>query len=250
VAEITARSQGFPAIAEYPQGTGVERAFMSIMRSLVHTCSLGSLLVMGLAAAGCAGKPLAVSPGLVETTEPHHAQKIDRKSINFDDYQVREIRRGWDTGGGVSVGAFSAARTSRDFSFMVGKDGVSMQVRCNLAEEGAAVGDLVVESSAQVSCDLNPSNASAPWKVLLVQRNNAPSQGRLQQGPRELQIVPAHGNGHRRSRGYLIREEGDIAAADVGRKTRTMWLPKAADPEESLALAGTAMALMLLEEVK
>ena len=62
--------------------------------------------------------------------------------------------------------------------------------------------------------------------------------------------MPAHGNGHRRARGYLIREGGDVAAADVGRRTRTMWLPKAAEPEETLALAGAEMALMLLEEVR
>ena len=74
-------------------------------------------------------------------------------------------------------------------------------------------------------------------KVLLVQNNDTRSQGRLQQGTRELQIVPAHGSGHPWSRGYLVREGGDVAAADVGRKTRTMWLPKTAEPEVSLALA-------------
>ena len=222
---------------------------MSTARSFVHTLLIGSLLALGLASTGCAA-PLAVSPGLTESTVKLPAQRLDRKSINFGDYEVREIRRGWDTGGGIKIGDFSAAKSSRDFSFMVAHTGVSMQVRCHLAEEAAAVGSLVVDSAAQVTCDLNPSNATAPWKVILVQRNNAPSQGRLQQGTRELQIVPAHGSGHRMSRGYLIREGGDVAAADVGRKTRAMWLPKAAAPEESLALAGAAMSLMLLEEVK
>lgn len=225
---------------------------MSTMRSFVRTSLLGSMLgsMFVLAATGCAGKPLAVSPGLTESTERLPGVKLDRKSIDFGDYQVREIRRGWDKGGGISVGGFSAAKTSRDFSFMVAHGEVSMQVRCTLAEEAAAVGSLVVDSEAQVICDLDPSNAAAPWKMLLVQKNDMPSQGRLQQGSRELQIVPAHGNGHWRARGYSIREEGDVAAADVGRKTRTMWLPKAAEPEVTLALAGTAMSLMLLEEVK
>jgi hypothetical protein len=207
-------------------------------------------VAIALAMTGCAGKPIAVSPGLSETTVEHVARKVDRKSINFDDYQVREIRRGWDKGGGISVGGLSAAQSSRDFSFSVARGGISMQVRCNLAKEAAAVGNVVVDSSSQVMCDLNPSNAAAPWRVLLVQKRNAVAQGRLQQGARELQIVPAHGSGHAWSRGYLIREEGDVAAADVGRKTRAMWLPQQATAEESLALAGTAMALMLLEEVK
>lgn len=220
---------------------------MSLARLFV---SIASISLLGWVLAGCAGKPLAVSPGLTQTTQPLHGVKLDRKSLNFGDYQVREIRRGWDQGGGVRVGGFSAARNTRDFSFMVARGGVSMQVRCTLNQEAAAVGNLVVSSDQQVTCDLNPSNAAVPWKMLLVQRNGQPSQGRLQQGTRELQIVPAHGSGHRRARGYLIREEGDIAAADVGRKTRTMWLPTAAVPEETLALAGTAMTLMLLEEVK
>lgn len=221
---------------------------MPTTHALPRIALTGALL--GLLPLGCAGKPLAVSPGLSESTVKVVGQKIDRKSINFGDYQVREMRRGWDTGGGVSVGGLSASQKSRDFSFMVAHGDVSMQVRCNLAQEAAAVGSFVVDSSAQVSCDLDPSNAAAPWKVLLVQKKSAPSQGRLQQGTRELEIVPAHGSGHRRARGYLVREEGDVAAVDVGRKTRTMWLPKAAPPEETLALAGTAMALMLLEEVK
>ena len=207
----------------------------------------GSLLAV--IATGCAA-PIAVSRGLTESTVRLPAEKLDRKSINFGDYQVREIRRGWEHGGGVQVGLYSAARSRRDFSFMVGRGDVSMQVRCHLAEEGAAVGNMVVESTSQVTCDLNPSTAAVPWKVLLVQRNGAPAQGRLQQGTRELQIVPGHGSGHWGSRGYLIREGGDVAAADVGRRTRTMWLPTAAEPEESLALAGAAMTLMLLEEVK
>lgn len=222
---------------------------MSITRSFVRTSLACSLLALGLVSTGCAA-PLAVSPGLTESTVKLPAHKLDRKSINFGDYQVREIRRGWDHGGGIKIGEFSAAKSSRDFSFMVAHAGVSMQVRCNLAEEAAAVGSLVVDATAQVVCDLNPSTATAPWKVLLVQRNNAPSQGRLQQGTRELQIVPAHGSGHQMSRGYLIREGGDVAAADVRRKTRAMWLPKDAEPEVTLALAGTAMSLMLLEEVK
>jgi hypothetical protein len=215
----------------------------------IRTAPLAAVLIAS-ALTGCAGRPLAVSPGLAEATTKHVGQKVDRKSINFDDYQVREIRRGWEKGGGISVGGLSAQQSSRDFSFSVGHAGVSMQVRCTLTEESAGIGNVTVDSSSQVTCDLNPSNAATPWKVLLVQKQSAVSQGRLQQGTRELQIVPAHGSGHAWSRGYLIREEGDIAAADVGRKTRAMWLPKQAAPEESLALAGAAMALMLLEEVK
>jgi len=221
---------------------------MSISHSFIRTSLVASLL--GLTLVGCAGKPMAVSPGLTESTDKLVGQKIDRKSYNFGDYEVREIRRGWDKGGGISIGGFSAAKSSRDFSFMVAKGGISMQVRCTLAEEAAAIGNVTVNSSAQVTCDLNPSNASTPWKVILVQQQNAPSQGRLQQGTREVQIMPAHGSGHRRSRGYLIREGGDIAAADVGHKIWTMYVPKAAAPEEALALAGTAMTLMLLEQVK
>jgi hypothetical protein len=222
---------------------------MLIPRSFVRTLLAGSFLALGLVSTGCAA-PMAVSPGLTESTVKLPGQKLDRKSINFGDYQVREIRRGWETGGGIKVGDFSAAKSSRDFSFMIAHGGVSMQVRCHLAEEAAAVGSLVVDANAQVLCDLNPSTASVPWKVILVQRNNMPSQGRLQQGARELQIVPAHGTGHSMSRGYLVREGGDVAAADVRRKTRAMWLPKDAEPEVSLALASTAMTLMLLEEVK
>jgi hypothetical protein len=221
---------------------------MPITCSFTRIALMGSLL--GLLLSGCAGKPLAVSPGLTETTVKLSGHKVDRKSINFGDYQVREIRRGWDKGGGISVGGLSAEQSSRDFSFSIGNGGVSMQVRCTLAEEAAGIGGIVVDSASQVTCDLNPSNAAAPWKVLLVQKNGKPSQGRLQQGTRELPIVPAHGSGHPWARGYLVREEGDVAAADVGRKTRAMWLPKQATPEESLALAGTAMTLMLLEEVK
>lgn len=248
MADVTVGGPGFPSLAEYATPNGVDPpTSMSQARLFVR---IASISLLGSALAGCAGKPLAVSPGLTETTEKLPGVKLDRKSIDFGDYQVREIRRGWDTGGGVSVGGFSAAKSSRDFSFMVARGDVSMQVRCTLSEESAAVGNLTVSSEAQVSCDLNPSSAAAPWRVLLVQRNGQPSQGRLQQGTRELQIVPAHGNGHPRARGYLIREEGDIAAADVGRKTRAMWLPKAAEPEETLALAGAAMTLMLLEEVK
>ncbi len=40
----------------------------------------------------------------------------------------------------MSVGGLSASQKSRDFSFMIARGDVSMQVRCNLAQEAAAVG--------------------------------------------------------------------------------------------------------------
>ncbi len=219
-------------------------------RSILRTTLLTATTSLLLATGGCAGKPLQVSPGLTASTEKLPGVKIDRNSYNFGDYQVRGIRRGWEHGGEVSVGGLSAAKSDRDFSFMVAHGEASMQVRCTLSKESAAVGNLQVSSDEQVICDLDPSTAAVPWKLLLVQRNGQPAQGRLQQGTRELQIVPAHGSGHRRARGYSIREEGDIAAVDVGRKVRTMWLPTAAEPATVLALAGAEMTLMLLEEVK
>lgn len=220
-------------------------------RSFVRIASLSLLgSGLGLTLIGCAGRPIAVSPGLNESTAPHSAEKIDRRSVNFGDYYVREIRRGWDKGGTVSVGALSATQKSRDFSFMVTHAELSMQVRCTLTGSSAGIGSITVSDGEQILCDLNPSNASAPWKVILVRRGRNDTQGRMQQGTRELPIVAAHGSGHRASRGYLIRDQGDVAAADVGRKTRTMWLPKSGETNDTLALAGAAMTLMLLEEVQ
>lgn len=207
------------------------------------------LALLSLALTGCAGRPLPVSPGLAESTVQLTMVKVDRRSWNIGDYYVREIRRGWDKGGTVSLGQLSASKKTRDFSFSVTHGELSLQVRCNLTASSAGIGDLTVSDGQQVMCDLNPSNAAAPWKAILVERGSRDTQGRLQQGERELQVVPAHGSGFRPPRGYLIRQEGDFAAADVGRKTRTMWLPKAADANEALALAGAAVVLMLLEEV-
>lgn len=224
-----------------------ERSFLRIASSRWLAPGLGSLL--GLAAVGCAGRPLAVSPGLAEKATPFYAQKLDRKSIDFGDYQVREIRRGWQHSGTASVGPLSASAKSRDFSFTITHAGLSMQVKCGLSGTSAGVAGLAVKDDEEVGCTLNPSDASAPWNVALVRRGNAGVQGKLQQGERVLQIAPAHGSGHRRVRGYLIREEGDIAAADVGKKTRTMWLPKAGEGKDQLAIAGAAMALILHEEL-
>jgi len=209
-----------------------------------------SLSYLSLATIGCA-YPIAVSPGLTQNTERFPLVKLDRKSWNFGDHQVREIRRGWEKGTSVSNGLASGSKKSRDFSFAMLHGDVSLQVNCKLTGSEATVLGFKVDDDEQVLCDLNPSDATPPWKVVLVRRGAKNISGRMQQGEQELQIIPAHGSGHSGSRGYLIRHEGDIAAADVGgKKTRAMWLPKEAAPALRLALAGTSTLLMILEDIK
>jgi len=173
-----------------------------------------SISYLSLVTIGCA-YPIAVSPGLTQSTERFPLVKLDRKSWNFGDHQVREIRRGWEKGTTVSNGLASGSKKSRDFSFAMLHGDVSLQVNCKLTGSEASVIGIKIDDGEQVLCDLNPSNATLPWKVILVRRGAQDVSGRMQQGEQELQIIPAHGSGHSGSRGYLIRREGDLAAADV-----------------------------------
>lgn len=220
------------------------------LRAVARFVTLSSITLLGMATLGCAGRPLPVSPGLSESTQSLPMVKIDRKSWDFGDYHVREIRRGWDKEGSVSVGSFSASKKSRKFSFSVAHADVSVQVACELTAKEMGVGNVTMGSGDQIACTLAPADGAAPWALTLHRLgSDRMAEGKLEQGGRTLQVVPDRGTGFMPPRGYVIREEGEVAAADVGRKTRTMWLPKQAPPGDGLALAGTAMTLMLLEEV-
>ncbi|MEM7154934.1 MAG: hypothetical protein AAF799_18955 [Myxococcota bacterium] len=190
-----------------------------------------------------------MSPGLAEKTEEIPVVKLDRKSWNVGAYEVREIRRGWEKSGGISIGPVSGNQKQRDFSFQVNHSGTILQVRCELSSGSSAIAGFTVSDGEQMTCDLNPSDASAAWKVIIVARGTRNASGRLQQGDNEMPIVSAHGSGHSQSRGYLIRQEGDVAAADVRVATRRVWVPKEGETSFKVAYVGAAVTLMLFEEL-
>ena len=216
---------------------------MPTFRSITRVCCAA---VLGLAAAACS-YPFAVSPGLAEKTTEIPVVKLDRKSWNIGEYQVREIRRGWEKTGGLSIGPVSGEKKQRDFSFQINHNGTSMRVNCDLSSGSSSIAGFTVDDGEQMTCDLNPADASAAWKVIIVARGTRNASGRLQQGDNELPIVSAHGSGHSQSRGYLIREEGDVAAADVRVATRRVWVPTEGEPSYNAAFVVASVTLMLYE---
>jgi len=48
-------------------------------------------------------------------------------------------------------------------------------------------------------------------------------------------------------RGYYIREEQEVAAVDVRRRSKTVWVRNELEPKFALALAATCTALMLYD---
>lgn len=193
---------------------------------------------------GC--KALTVPQGLAEQSTKMPVAKVDRGHMKFGEYEVHNIRRGWSKGGGISVGGLGASKKSRDFSFLLARGAESFTVTCKLQASSTSAGSITVDSSEQVLCDM--ASGETPWKIVLVGQGNKSVSGRLQKGEREIQISPAHG-GAFGPRGYYIREGQEVAAVDVSKKFRTVWLRTELEAEVSLALATAATALMIYEEV-
>ncbi|MEX1366861.1 MAG: hypothetical protein AB1Z98_27285 [Nannocystaceae bacterium] len=190
---------------------------------------------------------MTVPSGLADDAVRMDVVKLDRRTMAFGDYQVQNIRRGWEGKGGLSIGGVSASQKRRDFSFLLTQGDVTVSVTCELEGSSTSVGSFKVDGNEQVLCDV--ASGSVPWKLVLVGEGNRKVRGSLRQGGREIQIQPAHSTGWRAPRGYFVRDGQEVAAVDVGRKSRTIYLRNALAPDLVLALAASTTALMIYEEV-
>lgn len=209
--------------------------------------ALASLLTLAGLGAACASRPLPIPADLANEAPKMEVVKLDRRNVNFGDYRVQNIRRGWEGSGGLSIGGVSAKQKRRDFSFLISQGERSINVACELKGESASVGSFKVDSSEQVLCDL--ASGGVPWKLVLVGEGNRKVRGSLRQGEREIQIQPGHGAGWRAPRGYFVRDGQEVAAVDVGRKSRAVYLRTGQDADTTFALAAATAALMIYEEV-
>ncbi len=191
---------------------------------------------------GC--KPLTVAPGLEANATKMPVERIDRRTMAFGAYDVSEVRRGWTRGGSGSIGGIGGKQDRRRFSFTLHKDGHSYVVNCERKGSAVTVGDFAIDSKEAVRCDL--ADGDAPWTIVLSGERKGNVRGQLQQGERKVDISPAHG-GLFGPRGYYIREDQELAAVDVGRKSKAVWVRNDLEPKLSLALAATCTALMLYD---
>ncbi len=201
---------------------------------------------IGTGMSGCAGKPLQVSPVLSSSATRLAVTDHDRHSLSFGEYKAQQIKRGANVKLGLGIGGAAASKKMRNFSFAISQGDTSMQVDCKMTQSGGSSGGIGVSDPQQTLCDLGTEDAA--WKVIIVARDKNTAQGRLQRGDREIQIRANHG-GMFGARGYVLSEDQEIAAVDVGNKTRTVWLRDGLSADESLAFAAAATALMVYEDI-
>ncbi|MGH1344158.1 MAG: hypothetical protein ACRBN8_21545 [Nannocystales bacterium] len=182
--------------------------------------------------------------GLEASATKMPVERVDRKTMAFGAYDVTEVRRGMAVGAEGGIGGVSGKQDQRRFSFTLQREGDSYAVTCKRKGSSVSVGDFAVDSKEAVECDL--ASGDAPWSITLAGEKKGEVRGHLRQGDRKISISPAHG-GMFGPRGYYIREDQEIAAVDVGRKSKTVWVRNELEPKFALALAATCTALMLYD---
>jgi|GEM_PF-2340045 len=205
---------------------------------LRHLCLVPLLLPV------LACKALTVPPGLEANATKMPVERVNRKTMAFGAYDVTNVRRGVALGGEGSIAGVKGEQDQRKFSFTLSRDGNSYLVNCKRKGSSVSVGDFAVDSKEAVQCDL--SSGETPWSITLAGETKGEVRGHLQQGDRKVAIEPAHG-GMFGPRGYYIREDQEVAAVDVGRKSKTVWVRNELEPKFALALAATCTALMLYD---
>ncbi|MBV1862275.1 MAG: hypothetical protein KUG77_27900 [Nannocystaceae bacterium] len=200
------------------------------------------LVPLLLSLAAC--KALTVPPGLEASATKMPVERVDRKTMAFGAYNVTKVRRGMAVGGEGSIAGVKGKQDQRRFSFTLGRDGDSYVVTCKRKGSSVSVGDFAVDSKEAVECDV--ASGDMPWSITLAGEKKGEVRGHLQQGDRKIAIAPAHG-GMFGPRGYYIREDQELAAVDVGRKSKTVWVRNELEPKFALALAATCTALMLYD---
>ncbi|MCR9161362.1 MAG: hypothetical protein ACE37F_29310 [Nannocystaceae bacterium] len=200
------------------------------------------LVAVLLPFSGC--KALTVAPGLEANATKMPVQRVDRKTMAFGSYDVTDVRRGVTVGGGGGIAGVKGEQDQRRFSFTLRNDAASYVVNCKRKGSSVSVGDFAVDSDEAVHCDL--ADGDAPWSIMLAGDRKGEVRGHLQQGDRKVAISPAHG-GPFGPRGYYIREDEELAAVDVGRKSKTVWVRDDLEPKFALALAATCTALLLYD---
>jgi hypothetical protein len=189
-------------------------------------------------------KPLTVPPGLEANATKMPVERVNRKTMAFGQYDVTEVRRGWNLGMEGNAGPVKGEKDQRRFSFTLTRDATSYLVKCERKGSSVSVGDFAVDSKEAVACDL--ASGDTPWSIALSGERKGEVRGQLTQGDRAVEIIPAHG-GPFGPRGYYIRDEQEVAAVDVGRKTRAVWVRNELEPDFALALAATCTALFLYD---
>lgn len=200
------------------------------------------LVALLLPFSGC--KALTVAPGLEANATKMPVKKVNRRTMAFGSYDVTEVRRGLTVGGEGSIGGVKGEQDQRRFSFTLRQDAASYVVNCKRKGSSVSVGDFAVDSKEAVRCDL--ADGDMPWSITLAGDRKGEVRGHLEQGERKVAISPAHG-GLFGPRGYYIREDQEVAAVDVGRKSKTVWVRNDLEPQFALALAATCTALLLYD---
>jgi hypothetical protein len=222
--------------------------------------------------------PLAASPEMAVTGRQGWS-RLTRKPMTFGAFRAEEIRLGWRAtsrregpGGGFRIGGREYSANAEQVSSrqrlefrLVAEGSAPMVVRCLRSERGEALvfsrRDEDSESTLRVgeqrevtfACAGEPEGGeAAAWSLALATDDPRFVGGTLAVGEGVLAVestnVVATGARIPVPIGFVVRREGrPVAAVEIFNRGAA-WIDPGLPPAERAALAGTAAALLLLDD--
>ncbi len=204
--------------------------------------------VMGLV--GCAAKPVVPPQPLASEAARYEVAHDGKKSLSFGDYKVVDIKRSWKSGVSLGSGGVAGGTQKQKFSFAMYVGDELTKTSCEKKASSVSVGAITADDGEQVLCDIDPATDGPEWKIVLARRGGTQVTGRLVRSGEEIAIAGDRPASLTKPRAYTLNSGVDIAAVDVGPKSEIVWIGNGLDAETSHAIAATATALMVYDDLR
>ena len=226
--------------------------------------SKSSVLMLLFTLAGCSTAQMQLPAGLSAadrmSVQGRQGWKINQR-IRFGPYKAYDVDRSWTRGRNREIFPVSRSRRTQDYSFVV-RNGTQDEWRVNCrAYVSARSIDVIIgkmEETNRSSLDCTLASLTDPddiWALELRERGERPLAGYLENADVRLDVRGVddykQGAGCCATTGYHITdEEGRVLGAVETINDGAVWLTPGTQPDRRSVLAGTASALLLLENLR
>lgn len=219
-------------------------------------------LLAVLLLAGCAAAQMPVPDDLAPTAPLAVEGRqgwSHQQQLRFGPFAVLGIDRSWTRGSGLQVMAYDRQKRRQSFRFTLEEHGrprwhVDCAAHLRYGRLDGGFADVELKNRSRLDCQLTDAVTSDVWTLALEERRERPLRGALRQGTDVVTVEGtkrlAGGLPAEETSGYrLVRAGRSLAAVDV-LGTGSVWLPESLAPAERSLFAGTAAALLLLEDLR
>lgn len=219
-------------------------------------------LPLAAALVGCSTARLPVPETLGTSPLPVERPTVrtPETGLAFGAYAAVDVERSWTRGRGARSPRARAGAARQSFAFTLTGDVAPWRVACETTAHDVTLRrtlDVELTAGASLECTMHPDGAddadSLPWRLVLRSRGDRPLQGTLAHRSDTFEIdgteQTTRGLPLDETAGYVFRRGDHPVGAVETINDGAVWLHDALAPSDRTALAATAAALLLLDEL-